>query len=316
MNGMGLLWRLEKHERLICSIFCCFPVFVGSIFAVILYSEGAKEKVLLNNIQQIPMEDRWVLEDFFRNLILDEGGAYTLFGDKPMTYDAWFEISRDDIPSILISGRIFMANERLAIGWKTWEKYRHLFPSRNYLLMARHRNEHWIELLLINRLQFAKKVKENLCEFGSAYENGFFSKSVLKQYEDGSDSLFRLLKEHHGLFGILLGYGKRNAYLYHERDRILLDFFHFTLKTNPRPSPEFKTVEEEMEYFQRTLTQVFGKSAPKAVKYLSLPCFIVDPGSGETQELRRKYLYQRRGIQKIYCRGDFLVTTLRRFCLY
>lgn len=301
----------KNHKRWVY----CLLASASVIFYFLLFSTRNAEEALFDRIRHIPKEDRWILEDFFRTLLLKEGGAYTLFGNKPMTYDAYFESLKDEIPSFITSRKLWEENKRCQMGWKAWEKYQHLFPSKKFLLIAKHRNENWVEIILANKEHLTQKIKEHLSEFKAILGDRFAPECFLNEYEKGNDSLFHLLKEHHGLFGILLGFGKRNAWMYQERDRIFVDFYHFTLKIYPHPSSQFKTIDEEKHYFENTLTRVFKEDGAKCFTYIHLPYFMADLNSTETHELRRKYLQARRHIQNIYFHGDFLEITLRKFCM-
>ena len=289
-----------KSKTLLISVF---------LLSMILYFSIPKQA---SKIRLIPQEDRWILEGFFRALILQEGGAFTLFGDKPITYDAYFESQKDEVPNLLTAGRCWQGNEHCKAGWQVWEKYRHLFPSKDFLLLAKHRNENWIEIILLNKALLTQKMQEHLCEFKSILGQGFTPESFLSQYEKSDDSLFHLLKEHHGLFGILLGFGKRNAWMYQERDRICVDDFRFTLKTHPLPCGGFETIAEEKDFFACTFARSFNDMG--RLTFINLPYFMVDPKSKETCSLQKKYLLQRKHIQDIYDHGNFLEITLAKFC--
>lgn len=295
-----------------CKLFYAFLVPVFLLIIILYYSLASiSKKSLSSKISLIPQEDRWILEDFFQNLLLKEGGAYTLFGDKPITYDAYFKGSNDCVPSMLTSRRYWEQNKRCELGWKTWNKYRHLFPSHDFLLEAKKRDQ-WVEIILISKCQFIQTINENLNEFKSILGEKFVPAKFLSQYEKGDDALFHLLKKHHGLFGILLGFGKRNALMYQERDRILVDFYHFTLKTNPQPTVGFDTIADEINFFESTFVRSFNDVG--RLTYIHLPYFMVDPKSTETRAIREKYLRQRKHIQDIYSHGDFLEITLAKFC--
>ncbi len=293
--------------------------FLFAIGFLLFFLPFDKERTLRKKLRQIPLEDQWVIEAFFRSFLLKNGGAYTLFGDKPVTYDAYFDFPID-APSASFSTspasrRIWQENHEIQQGWKTWEKYQHLFPSGRFLLKARHLNEHWVEILLINKQNFIQKVEEHNDDFQSIIGNTETGSRLLTTYENGNVALFDLLKKHHGLFGILLGFGKKNAWLYQQRERVLIDFHRFTLKVNPLPSQEFGTITEEREFYQNTLSRVFNENCRACHKFLHLPHFAADLNSAETRQLQEHYLQERRAVQEMYSHGNFLEITLKQFCL-
>ncbi len=286
---------------------CCLAL------CLFLFPIANREKSLLKKIHEIPSSDRWAIESFFRIFLLKDAGAYTLFWDKPVTFDSYFDSSPDEMTSS--SHRYCLENKQMREGWETWEKHQHLFPSNRFLLKARRLDNEKVEIILINKPNFIKMINKNLSAFQAVIGEKISASELLKRYERGNLPLFDLLKRHHGLLGILLGFGKRNAWLFQNRDRILDNFQQFTLKINPLPSPGFKTLEEERSYYQNTLTGAFTEdNCRKCYKFLYLPGFVVDPDSPETQELREKYVRQREQIHDIYSHGDFLETTLKRFC--
>ncbi len=272
-----------------------------------------KEEKLLKKLNSLSKEDCWAIDSFFRIFMLKGSGAYTLFGDKPVAYEAYFECSPKEVTSS--NRRYWIENKQIREGWKTWEKYQHLFPSSRYLLQAKHLDEDWVEIVLIDKINFSKTFNENAVSFQAILGNDSSAEDLLVKYENDGLPLFHLLKQHHGLFGILLGFGKRNALLFQSKDRILEDFNDFTLKTHPMPSLGFHSLDEERVFYQKTLVGAFAETNHKKdYKFLYLPAFLADPHSTETQELQKKYIKQRRIIQDAYSHGHFLEVTLKKFC--
>jgi hypothetical protein len=255
--------------------------------------------------------DRLAIDTFFRIFLLKSAGAYTLFSDKPMTFDSYFDPFAGEWTSLC--RRSYLENMQLRKGWEAWEKYQHLFPSHQFLLQSRRLNSNQVELVLIHKKHVIQIMKQHLSDFQKVMGEKITPLELLSRYQKGDVALFDLLKEHHGLLGILLGFGKRNAWLYQKRERISEDFYPFTLKTHPYPSPGFKTLAEERAYYQNTLTGAFThENSRKCFKFLYVPGFVADPESTETQELQKKYLQQRSFIHAIYSHGNFLETTLKR----
>lgn len=77
-----------------------------------------------NVVKKIPQKDQEKLEVFFKTLIINNNFGYTLFGEKPIVFETFStSFALDNISSPLLSE-----------GWKTWEKYQHLFPSHQFFL--------------------------------------------------------------------------------------------------------------------------------------------------------------------------------------
>ncbi|MES2121720.1 MAG: hypothetical protein V4492_02950, partial [Chlamydiota bacterium] len=133
---------------------------------------------------------------------------------------------------------------------------------------------------------------------------------LLEKYLNGDRALFQVLQEHDALLGILLGFGTKNSWLFHERMMALgrdPDAIHNGLLAMPASSP--KCLDEHI------FTSVFNeKNHRKCYKFVHLPYFLGDSRSEETQLLREKYLVQRHAIQERYVHGNFLEVTLENFC--
>src|SRR5205807_1448449 len=99
--------------------------------------------------------------------------------------------------------------------------------------------------------------------------------NLLETYESSHVSLFELLEEHHGLLGMLLGFGKKNSALFHLREKILKKRNQFTMNSG-NPSLD-------------QLSCAFTDSKTKHYKALYLPNFLSDRTSEETKTLRQKY---------------------------
>lgn len=298
-NGLFVPIVKKRHEKAFFGLclFCLAGLF--------LYLSPNKEKRLIEKIHQIPLKDRWAIESFFEILLFEDAGAYVFFGDKPAAFTAYFDFNHQELSSPFFR-KYHQENRRLRKGWETWEKYQHLFPSDFFVLQARYEEDRsWTEIMLINRQNFTRILQEN---------KEFAPQDLLLNYEKGKLSLFNHLKRNHASLGIVLGFGKRNSILFQQRDRTFEDPYQFTLHVNPRPSFEFNTVEEERAFYNKILKPAF-EDWKKCYKLIYLPIFLADLDSPETKELQKKYLNQRREIHDIYSHGNFLETTLKKFCL-
>ncbi len=279
---------IHKIRSRLLFFLCCS---LAGFFVFSFYHERS----LSNKIHRIPIDDRWAIESFFKILLLQEDGAYVLFGDKPATYTAYLDSSNKEIFSFF-RRKNNLVNKQLREGWKVWEKYAHLFPSRRFILKGKRTDCRRVEIVLIDKEKFKRKFEENRGDFHQVLGNEKTGSYLLKSYENDDLPLFRHLKEHDALLGILLGYGERNAWLFYFRNQVYEE-------------------SEEWEYYRKILTGSFPeKNHGKPYKSLYLPMFIADPNSQETKELREKFIQQRAEIQAIYGHGNFLEITLKRLC--
>ncbi len=278
------------------------------ISASLFFSNYQKERLLVRKIRKIPQEDRAALEAFFRILILQEGGAYVLFGTKPMAFTAYLHTCQPNITTHRM-WRYYTENRIIENGWKVWKKHQSEFPSKHFILDYKPFDNRRSEICLIDILKFKKITKTDLSDLFISL--GTSPSSLLKTYQQQNIALFKLLNGNHTALGILLGFGKKNAKQFHERALQIGD------DPNAIQRIPFKIALQP----ENLIDSMFLKSAFKETnlnacyKFLYLPCFLVDTHSEETQELKSQYLKQRQLIHEKYAHDNFLETTLKQFCL-
>jgi hypothetical protein len=275
--------------------------------ACFLFTHFHQEKSLSKKIKKMPLEDRLALEAFFRILILQEGGAYVLFGDKPMAFTGYFYSCEPNFSSKQ-RYRYYSENQTLSEGWKIWKKYQNTFCSKHFVLECKPLDHNRSEICLIHKPHFKDIAQKHWSFFQSILGEKATPITLITQYESSDAALFHLLKQHHALLGILLGFGTKNAWLFHEH----LD--EMNEDPNRMQIIPFKHVSERS--VAHSLEGIFQENNYRQpYKFLWLPFFLADRKTHETQVLRRKYLKQRQEIHRHYSHGDFLEVTLRKFCL-
>ncbi|MBI3236639.1 MAG: hypothetical protein HYZ48_02910 [Chlamydiales bacterium] len=60
------------------------------------FLEPIRFNVISEKLSMIPPDEREAIGGFLHLFLLKNGGAYTLFGDKPVSYDCYFEVSISD----------------------------------------------------------------------------------------------------------------------------------------------------------------------------------------------------------------------------
>ena len=161
------------------------------------YLPGRQKDILCEKISAIPVDDRDAIEGFFHLFLLKEAGAYTLFGDKPVSYDCYFDPSSSDYSPF--NRRYVRDNFRLRKGWEAFTRYQHLFPSRTFLLKGCADGQGSVEVVLIHRKHFVEMVDQHLKDFKSVLGERINGEELLKTYEAGNMPLFKLLKDNHAL---------------------------------------------------------------------------------------------------------------------
>lgn len=232
------------------------------------------------NMPEFSQDDKKKIEKLFSYLVLDEGFAYVLFGSKPMSttgFDNNIQATCEEM------GQHPMFE--LESLWHTWEKYSDYVPMNDFVLFAQRRDE-WFEIFLINKLNALNIIKDNLVLFREKLSKNLTPREIIDNIV-ASRSVFRDgLNKSQALFGLLLGYGKKNAVGFEN---------HFTKNRKahflfPKKSAEIVPIEMDE---------------------LIVPCF-ASFSNKETNRIIKKYLQERNKIIEIYSKGDFLETTLSR----
>ncbi len=276
---------------------------VGLLVLRTSFSHGISKtlRTLSNN-------DKEALEWFFRSLH-QASSSYVLFGNKPMSTCSFLEIT----PGYLAKGApsIFfecmrLENLRLYRGWQTWKRYKHLFPSSHYALVE-NKEPGWITIVMINKPSFLQTIEENIEEFKRLLGSHITSQKILEDCLQGKPIFQEILNCHDELLGILFGYGKRNALLFARKGQIEESRLQ-------SPSHGFANIQEEYEYINKHLISFCTGEIPDFNPLLmTLPGFIADPSSLETQTLQREYQRQYKKIIKCYKQKDYLEVTLTQF---
>lgn len=229
-------------------------------------------------LSQIPEQDRIRIEKLFSYLILDEGFGYTLFGTKPMATIGHDKKTPSEYREKYYSHPLF----ELESWWKTWEQYCHFFPMKDFIFFSQN-GEDWFEVFLINKPMCLKIIEENIEFFRRTLSLELDSNELLEHILSQSNFFEIGLQKNQALYGLLLGYGKKNSIgfeNYFSKGKRSLFF-------KPRASSDLFHLEE---------------------KELILPSFSSFSFS-ETHKLLRQYNLERDQILGHYSKGNFLEVT-------
>lgn len=247
---------------------------------------------------EIPQTDRQPLNAFFRNLLFSRGFAYTLFGDKPISV-AEFDLEADQLFSVPSDG------------YWMWKKYASLFPSDRYVFLFYEDKN--CEITLINKKAFYQIIREHQEQFDEAFGIKISPDRILNLLIQKRSVWNSPIKNHENLIGILLGYGKTNAALYHQRNQINGRTLGIR-RHRTKPSLGYSTIEEELETLNANLGS-FSDEGRYCIRFMRLPGFVADTKSLETIKLKKKYREQRRKIAEKYAQDDTLKIVLKQLCL-
>jgi hypothetical protein len=163
-------FSVEKKFSSLKSQSVCLAalLFIGCSF---LYLFFLLEKTDAGQIlKNIPAEEKYFLEAFFRHLISIDNGDHVLFGNKPaalMVCDDWKEV---DCHSLLDTGSItdFSPEKK---GLEIWKKYQHLFDTKTYAIVQTPAffANHTMAIFLIHKERLLEILKQNFTEFKEAF---------------------------------------------------------------------------------------------------------------------------------------------------
>ncbi len=220
--------------------------------------------------QNSPVNDESFSNSFLQNLIQEEGLGYVLLGEKPVLFTGYIpQLSwKYPIRSLLCMKSYWSPRNQLAKkGWPACELQ--LSDECNQFLIIKEQSPFnplttWI--FVIHRDLFCHTIDQNRVDFETVLQRTVTGPVLLEQAE--KEPLFSsLLQSHEGLLGIILGYGRHNAWLYHQGNMECLGYC---------PKQE-------------------DKNHP-----IQLPFFRADWEDPETSLLRVKYLKAREEVQKKY----------------
>lgn len=266
----------------------------------------------------IPRRDVKRLEYLFRDLVVYNSAGYTLFGNKPVSFEC-FTKPRFEWDFLYLWHTFFPSNIKKYRAWNTWRKYEHLF-NRDSSILIWSQSSPWVkngELILIaNKKQLECVLKENWEDFASAFiaidikNREAVSMSFRSDFSEDWEKYELILRDpkilvreallhHEGLVGILLGYGKKNAWLFHENN-------HAKLK--PVFSDE---IHQLFTCKKAVLNFTLGWPDVELSKILMFPNFMADMDTEETKHLKSEYLHTRRKILDYYQNKNFLEATFQ-----
>lgn len=259
--------------------------------AVHYLNQDGKEHVLV-----LPNKDKKRLFRFMVKLFAEDHFAYTLLGPKPVSWATY----RTPLPFNTCS-TVFDAFNKyhctLRRGWKTWEKYRHLFPGETFFAEPSPRHPNSVSILLVNKERFNDVVLENKKDFEEVLERKIGDGWQLLNEIDHRSLMDEVLKGHQALLGIVLGYGRDNAWRFLEtsKQRIPLDW-----------------VWDEASYWTEAerATTKWNSAIECCLTLYSCPSFVGIPASAESLKLKEEYLQTKQKVLKYYKDKDFLEATL------
>ncbi len=224
------------------------------------------------------------MSSFLTQFLFANGGAYTLFGEKPMSEMLIFigsetdliELTEEEMKTAIPLDRSLVEN------WKAWKRYAEEIDSNHFIFAERPcllDPSHTIYSLLNVDL-----AKDLLSKYRTKFEEQvgfpFDINQVIHEFKDPASSFWGRVLSDHVLSGLLLGYGEEN-----------IDYFLDRLKTDNG------TIRFSDDYDPTASSDHFP-----------LPIFALSPEDKTTD----RYREQRTKIRHIYQDRDIIDVTFQR----
>ena len=179
----------------------CLLVLVAGFGSFCALASSKKADIKLSS-----QEKTW-MDPFFRGVMLQHQGIYTLCGSKPMTMiplDAQ-EVKAD-------KNRITPENYHLMENWENWEKAKSKYPLQRFAFFKRADAD--VETIYFADLtKVALVLQENYNVFKKETAIDFDALDESLKLEQGSEFWSKVF-DHPGLLGLVLGYGMKNSFCF------------------------------------------------------------------------------------------------------
>lgn len=278
-----------------------YLIFLCSAFLFWEYSQSRRISVrYLDQYGQehslsLSVVDKERLMPFMRILFAEDSFAYTLLGSKPLSWSCY----RNALPFTnltMLRDSLKKHHRTLRLGWKTWSKYRHLFPATTFWAESPKFDSKRVSILIVNEEKFNHVVNKHKQDFQYVLNreviDGF---QLLREAKDRS-LMNEVLESHQALMGIVLGYGRDNSW----------EFLRRAQKRDPLCCvwDEANTKQEGIR------VRLSAVNIEDCLALESCPSFAGIPDSEESLALKKEYLLTRQKVIDYYKGKDFLEATL------
>lgn len=236
------------------------------------------------------------LKSFFSSFLFSEGGAYTLFSDKPITFEVIVPLSElgdDDRP--------FIVNDE---DWENgWKKVKNRMKTPLFLLIDRPSPlTKGRAIFLVNIAATAVTLQKHYRELKELVDFEFDPFQIIFEIEDEHSSFWDKVLKNEYFLGTILGYGEDNAHI-----AWLCECYEAG-----------KYSGDNLDKIKEFIETIFNKSpssnacarAKEDIAFLlpSFGCY----AAGQSEKLLEKYKHDRERIKRTYKGKDPVKVTLDR----
>ncbi len=254
--------------------------------------------------KQLSSKEHHALESLFSHLLFYEGGAYTLFGSKPMSFESLSDIpEKEKQEFFFFSSHPSIKNMlNFSENWNTWERLKNQYPMPRFLLFQRNSpsfSPAEQSVFLVNITATTGILQKYYQKFRAAAGEDFDPLDIVFEIQDNHSVFWNKILTREDLFGLLLGFGEENAW--------------FFTKVKAWQDLENRHPNDQKNDFLASLSmQAPGSNSLSHFDpSFPLPGFICY-AEEESFDLVRRYENERTMIKKIYHGKDLVQTTLDR----
>lgn len=167
------------------------------------------------------------MEKFFKDVMLEENGIFTLLGTKPITAIPLYLYTDEELKAYYDQLSAEEQDELLEVvdynvprNWEEWEKIQSRFPIRNYLFFKKIDilNPRVPVIYFVNIQKTTALIQEHYALFRNEMGFDFDPVMVVLEFEKGSPFWDKVLN-HSVLQGLLYGFGKENAFAFKHAEK-------------------------------------------------------------------------------------------------
>ena len=278
------------------KMFLCIFLAIISCSAFLLYERNRyniiSEEALISVREKLKIltpQEKEDLTVFIDEAILFNQYPYVLVGYKPMSI---FIFSLD--LEQLDEGCDIPFCEAIKRGYLVWKKYESIFSQKKTILTDYYlsESEGEKEMALISLKLCSSKIEEHLADFCEVLGRSCKSSEILEILTHPEHNDFHAIVDRDRLLGILLGFGRNNAYLYEQY------------------LPQRRLIWADQQSSAKDPLDFFTNEWPYWPRKWRLPGFVCDSTTEETKQLKKHYQKARRIIRWTYFNRDSLEVTL------
>ena len=187
-----------------------------------------------------------------------------------------------------------------------WYKNKNEFCLKDFIFLDQEYDfVNCLMVVLINKNNLLETLRKHELVFKQELGDAFTPELFLEQLDMGKVSLAKSIHKNQRLLGIMLGYGERNATLFQER----FDLMKAISKRKKENLPQDIQLNVQLNGVEEKLSDF---SALEENATLPPLYFLADAADPETIELKSQYEHDRRKIEQLMQKPNFMDMVLQR----